>query len=95
MKAHEVIKRPLVTEKVMMALERSNTVAFEVATAATKLDVRKAVEEIWKVKVTQVRTVVVRGKVKRTGAFEGKRRNWKKAYVTLKQGDKIELFAGA
>ncbi len=92
MNAYDVIKRPLVTEKVVEAQASSNTVAFEVDTRANKIEIKKAVEEIWKVNVTGVRTMVVRGKVKRFGARLGKRSNWKKAYVTLGAGEKIDLF---
>ena len=93
--AYAVIKRPLLTEKVVTAQNETNTIAFEVDPRANKIEIKKAVEEIWKVSVEQVRTMVVRGKVKRSGQFLGKRKNWKKAYVSLKVGDKIELFHGA
>lgn len=93
--AYEVIKRPLITEKVMADQAEANTVAFEVDPRANKVEIKKAVEEIWKVKVEGVRTLVIRGKTKRFGARMGKRKNWKKAYVALKAGEKIELFHGA
>lgn len=93
--AYEVIKRPLITEKVMADQVAANTVAFEVDPRANKVEIKKAVEEIWKVKVEGVRTLVIRGKSKRFGARVGKRKNWKKAYVALKAGEKIELFHGA
>jgi large subunit ribosomal protein L23 len=93
--AYEVIKRPLITEKVVANQAAANTVAFEVDPRANKVEIKKAVEELWKVSVEDVRTMVVRGKVKRSGTRLGKRKNWKKAYVALKQGDKIELFHGA
>jgi large subunit ribosomal protein L23 len=92
MNSFNIIKRPLVTEKVVTAVNASNTVAFEVDTRANKIEIKKAVEEIWKVHVKDVRTLVIRGKTKRFGMKLGKRKNWKKAYVTLQQGDKIDLF---
>lgn len=95
MNAYEVIKRPLITEKVVRGQEAANTVAFEVTLKASKADVKRAVEQLWKVKVQAVRTVLVRGKVKRFGMHLGKRSNWKKAYVRLQPGDKIDLFTGA
>ena len=91
--AYEVIKRPLVTEKVVANQSEANTVAFEVDPRANKLEIKAAVEELWKVKVEGVRTLVVRGKTKRYGQHLGKRKNWKKAYVSLKAGDKIEYWA--
>lgn len=94
MNAYRIIKRPLITEKVVSAQALDNTVGFEVAPEANKVEIKKAVEELWKVNVTQVRTLVVRGKTKRFGQRMGKRSNWKKAYVTLKEGDKIDLFTG-
>lgn len=93
--AHQVIKRPLQTEKVVANVAAKNIVAFEVDANANKIEIKKAVEEIWNVHVEQVRTMVVRGKVKNFGARTGKRKNWKKAYISLKEGDKIDLFQGA
>lgn len=93
--AYEVIKRPLITEKVMADQAAANTVAFEVDPRANKVEIKQAVEEIWKVKVEGVRTLVVRGKTKRFGMRLGKRKNWKKAYVQLQPGEKIDVFQGA
>jgi large subunit ribosomal protein L23 len=67
---------------------------FEVARDANKIDVRRAVESVFKVTVTDVRTLIVRGKEKRVGRFSGRRPSWKKAFVTLKPGDNIEFFEG-
>ena len=67
---------------------------FEVARDANKIDVRRAVQELFKVTVVDVRTLVVRGKEKRVGRFSGQRPSWKKAFVTLKPGDNIEFFEG-
>ena len=102
-----IIKRPLLTEKSARLRETggnaetpaegdaySQKVVFEVARDANKIDVRKAVEQLFKVTVTDVRTLVVRGKVKRLGRFAGQRPSWKKAFVTLKPGDNIEFFEG-
>ena len=69
-------------------------VVFEVARDANKIEIRRAVEKLFKVSVTDVRTLVVRGKVKRVGRFTGQRPSWKKAFVTLKPGDNIEFFEG-
>ncbi len=90
----KVIIRPLLTEKNAMLKETLNKVAFEVASDANKIEVKKAVEEAFKVSVDSVNILNVRGKVKRLGRTFGKRRDWKKAVVTLKEGDTIEFFEG-
>lgn len=90
----DVIKTPLVTEKADKAREKFRQYAFVVDRKATKHDVARAVTALFKVTVTDVRTLVVRGKIKRVGRSMGKRDNFKKAFVTLKEGDKIELFEG-
>lgn len=90
----QVIKGPLITEKLDQAREKFRQYSFLVDRAATKHDVARAVESLFKVTVEGVRTNVVRGKVKRVGRSIGKRPNFKKAIVTLKEGDKIELFEG-
>jgi len=87
-----VVMRPLVTEKATTLKDERNQVTFRVAMDANKVDVRRAVEAIFKVKVTDVRTQVVFGKEKRMGRFVGRRPSWKKAVVTLGPGSKIELF---
>ena len=93
MKATEVIRRPLVTEKTTIAREKgSEVVVFEVARAATKVDVRRAVEQLFGVKVAGVRTQIAHGKFKRQGRFEGQRPDWKKAWVRLKAGEKAPDF---
>ncbi|MBX7096291.1 MAG: 50S ribosomal protein L23 [Myxococcaceae bacterium] len=94
MLATEVIKGPLITEKLDQLREKQRQYSFVVDRAANKLDVARAVTQLFKVTVLDVRTSVVRGKVKRVGQSIGKRPNWKKAFVTLKEGDKIELFEG-
>ena len=93
MNANEIIRRPLVTEKSTLQREMgANIIAFEVAPHANKIQVKKAVEELFKVKVAEVRLANVRGKVKRMGRWAGKRRDWAKAYVRLKEGEKAPDF---
>ena len=94
MKTHDVIKGPLITEKLDKAREKFRQYSFLVDKQASKQDVERAVQELFKVTVEDVHTMVVRGKVKRIGKSIGKRPNYKKAIVTLKEGDKIELFEG-
>ena len=94
MNTHDVIKGPIITEKLDMARERLRQYSFIVDKKATKVDVARAVESLFKVTVEGVRTNIVRGKIKRVGRSIGKRPNYKKAIVTLKEGDKIELFEG-
>jgi large subunit ribosomal protein L23 len=91
---YDVILRPVVSEKTTMVKETENTVVFEVQKQATKAEIKQAVEKVFDVKVASVRTVVVRGKDKRVGKSAGRSRNWKKAYVKLGEGQKIELFEG-
>ncbi len=92
---HQIIRRPLVTEKSTQQKEAHNQYVFEVQREANKIEIQKAVERLFKVKVTKVRTLNVLGKVKRLGRKYGKRPDWKKAIVTLKEGDRIEFFEGA
>ena len=87
----DVIKGPLVTEKLDKAREKLRQYSFVVDRAATKPEVAKAVEALFKVRVEGVQTLILRGKVKRVGRSIGKRPNFKKAIVTLKEGDKIVL----
>ncbi len=94
MNSLDIIRRPLDTEKLDKQRDAQNQYAFEVAREATKLDVKRAVEQFFKVKVLDVRTSIVRGKSKRLGRSEGRRPNWKKALVVLKEGDAISLFEG-
>lgn len=89
---YEVIKRPLITEKAVLAKEELGRYSFEVALEASKPAIREAVEDFFKVKVHDVRTMIVRGKQRRIGRYQGKRSNWKKAVVTLAKGQKIEIF---
>ena len=95
MRLEQVIRRPLLSEKVMEQKETENIVAFEVDSRANKIEVKKAVEAQFKVKVAEVRIARVHGKVRRQGRFVGRRPDWKKAYVRLAEGEKpIEFFEG-
>ena len=93
--AYDIIRRPVITEKTNTQKEAHNQVSFEVAPEANRIEVQRAVEKIFNVKVTDVHTMHVRGKMKRRGRILGKRRNWKKAVVTLMPGERIEFFEGA
>ena len=92
MNSHVVIRRPLITEKSTTIREATNVLAFEVDRNANKIDVKRAVEELFKVKVQEVRLFNVRGKMKRMGRNVGKRPDWRKAYVRLKEGEKAPDF---
>ena len=91
----QVLIRPLMTEKSMRQKEELNTVAFKVRPDANKVEIRTAVESVFNVKVTAVRTASYEGKLKRMGRFAGRRADWKKAVVTLAPGHKIDLIEGA
>jgi len=93
MTIYEVIKRPLVTEKGVAKKEAERTLCFEVAQDANKVLVKAAVEHLFKVKVAAVRTSNQVGKLRRRGRFSGYRSDWKKAYVTLKKGEKMPEYA--
>jgi large subunit ribosomal protein L23 len=90
----DVIKRPILSEKSTSKAETLNQVAFEVTLDSTKPQIKKAVERFFKVKVASVNTVVVPGKAYRTKYGEAKSNSWKKAMITLKEGEKIEFFKG-
>jgi large subunit ribosomal protein L23 len=91
----QIIKRPLITEKSTRQKEKGNQIAFVVDPRANKIQVRQAVEKLFKVKVKAVHTLNLKGKRKRMGRFFGWRSDWKKAIVTLKEGERIEFFEGA
>ncbi len=91
----QIIKKPLISEKNAGHAEDANTYAFEVATTATKTEIRTAVEKSFQVKVEDVRTMICRGRYFRKQAKIGPPKKWKKALVKLKQGEKIALFEGA
>ena len=94
MKANQIIRRPLVTEKSTLMRETgANVIAFEVDPHANKIEVKDAVEELFKVKVEEVRTTITAGKLRRRGRFSGYRPDWKKAYVRLKAGAKVPEYA--
>jgi len=92
--AHQIIKRPLVTEKSTRQKEEGNQIAFVVDSKANKIEIRQAVEKLFKVKVHRVHTMNLVGKRKRLGKFVGWKSDWKKAIVTLREGDRIEFFEG-
>jgi len=91
----KVLVAPHVSEKSTMAAEANNTVVFKVAKDANKAEIKAAVEKLFEAEVASVRTVVVKGKTKRHGLRVGKRSDWKKAYVTLKDGQDIDFVGGA
>ena len=92
MKLTEVIRRPLVTEKTTTLRDDGRTIVFEVAKDANKIDIKRAIEKLLGAKVADVRTSITRGKLKRQGRFVGRRSDWKKAYVTLRAGEKLPDF---
>jgi large subunit ribosomal protein L23 len=93
MTIHEVLRRPLVTEKGVDRKDNQRTLCFEVSGEANKTQVKAAVEKLFKVKVAEVRTANVDGKLRRHGRFSGYKPDWKKAYVKLKAGEKVPEFA--
>jgi len=92
MKLTDVIRRPLITEKTSILREDGRTIVFEVAVRANKIEVKRAIEQLFGAKVESVRTAIAHGKVKRQGRFAGRRPDWKKAYVRLREGQKIPEF---
>ena len=95
MNQYDIIRRPIVTEKSSSAKEASNQYVFEVATSANKIEIAKAVEQLFKVKVLSVRVMNMEGKKRRLGRFSGKRPDWRKAVVRISPKDKISFFEGA
>jgi large subunit ribosomal protein L23 len=92
MKLTEIIRRPIVTEKTTVIREDSGTLVFEVARGASKLEIKRAVEQLLGSKVADVRTAINHGKMKRQGRFVGQRSDWKKAWVRLREGEKVPEF---
>ena len=92
MKTTDVIRRPLITEKTTVIREDGRTLVFQVARDANKIDIKRAVEQLLGSKVESVRTTLSHGKVKRQGRFAGRRPDWKKAYVKLREGEKLPEF---
>ena len=90
---YQVIRRPIITEKGLGVKETQHTVVFEVASVATKTEIKEAVQQIFKVKVADVRTANFHGKMRRRGQSVGYRRDWKKAYVKLAKGEKMIEYA--
>ena len=91
----EILLKPIMTEKSMRQKEELNTVTFRVRPDVNKVEIRSAVETVFNVKVSAVRTASFEGKLKRMGRHQGRRANWKKAIVTLAPGHKIDLVEGA
>lgn len=91
---YQVVQRPLLTEKGTRLKDEANQYLFRVAKRANKVEIKQAIESLFKVTVVNVRTLPVRGKAKRLGRFQGKQADWKKAIATLKEGDSIELYEG-
>ncbi len=92
MEIHEILRRPLVTEKGIIKKEEERTLCFEVARDANKIQVKQAVEKLFKVKVEEVRTANFEGKLRRRGKFAAYRSDWKKAYVKVQEGQKVPEF---
>ncbi len=92
--SYDVLLGPMLTEKGTILKEKDNKVLFKVSKNANKIEIKKAVEEIFKVKVDRVATMNYKGKKKRMGRYEGKRPDWKKAIVTLKEGEKLDFIEG-
>jgi large subunit ribosomal protein L23 len=92
MKLTDVIRRPLITEKTSIQREDGRTIVFHVASDANKTEIKRAIETLLGAKVDRVRTSIAHGKVKRQGRFAGRRPDWKKAYVTLREGEKMPEF---
>jgi large subunit ribosomal protein L23 len=92
---HRVLVQPLLTEKITALREQANTVGFVVHPDANRVQIKQAVEALLKVKVDKVNIVNVRGKIKRLGRFSGRRSDWKKAFVTLREGEKLEMYESA
>ncbi len=95
MNVYDVLRIPKLTEKTLQLKEEANQFVFEVDPCANKIQIKESVEKAFKVTVMRVRTMNVRGKKKRLGRYQGRKSRWKKALITLKQGDTIEYFEGA
>jgi|TARA_B100000408_G_scaffold103016_1_gene80038 large subunit ribosomal protein L23 len=95
MNMFDVLRAPQMSEKTLSLKEEANQFAFEVDPRANKIQIKESIEKSFKVSVLKVRTMNVRGKKKRLGRYQGRKSSWKKALVTLKEGDTIEYFEGA
>jgi len=91
---YDIIKRPLITEKTSIQKEAANQVSFEVDRRANRVEIKRAIEKIFNVRVSGVKTMQVKGKTKQRGRIVGKRKDWKKAIVTLLPGERIDFFDG-
>ena len=91
---HDIIIRPLITEKTSIQKEMFNKVTFEVDRRANRIEIKKAIQTIFNVRVASVKTMQITGKTKQRGRITGKRRDWKKAIVTLLPGERIDFFEG-
>lgn len=94
MNPYDIIKRPVITEKTNIQKEDNNQISFEVEKRANRVEITQAIEKIFSVKVAKTRTLHVKGKIKRRGRILGKRKDWKKAVVTLMPGERIDFFEG-
>ena len=94
MNIYNIIKGPHITEKSTLLKEESNQIVLKVAKSANKVEIKKAVEKLFKKKVVDVKTINMRGKIRRVGRYQGKRADWKKAIIRLAPGEKIEFFEG-
>jgi large subunit ribosomal protein L23 len=92
--ANEIIKRPLITEKTSIQKEQYNQLTFEVDRRANRIEIKRAIEIVFNVRVSDVKTMQVTGKIKQRGRITGKRRDWKKAIVKLMPGERIDFFEG-
>jgi len=91
---YDIIKRPLITEKTSIQKEAANQVSFEVDRRANRVEIKRAIEKIFNVRISNVQTMQVKGKIKQRGRIVGKRKDWKKAIVTLLPGQRIDFFEG-
>ena len=91
---YDIIKRPVITEKTSIQKEAANQVSFEVDRRANRVEIKRAIEKIFNVRVSSVKTMQVKGKTKQRGRILGKRKDWKKAIVTLLPGERIDFFEG-
>ena len=92
MKLTDIIRRPLITEKTSILREDGRTIVFQVAPGASKIEIKRAVEQLLGAKVASIRTNIAHGKIKRQGRYAGQRPDWKKAYVKLRAGQKMPEF---
>jgi large subunit ribosomal protein L23 len=92
--AYDIVKRPLITEKTTIQKDAFNQVTFEVDRKANRVEIKRAIEQIFNVRVSSVQTMQMKGKKKRRGWIVGKRKDWKKAIVTLMPGERIDFFEG-